>query len=206
MGWYPTAEGMRPSRAETSLPACEKRKMLSMNNSVSDPVVESRKYSASVSALSATRRRAPGGSFICPNTNAVLSISFSPVWAISIACISSQMSLPSRVRSPTPAKTLYPPWRVATRVISSWMITVLPSPAPPNRPVLPPRTNGASRSMTLMPVTKISLLGTSESNGGGAAWIERYSSASTGPRLSIGSPSRLNTRPSTLGPTGMRTG
>ena len=58
---------MRPSSAETSLPACEKRKMLSMNSSVSAPV-ESRKYSAMVRADKATRRRAPGGSFIWPKT------------------------------------------------------------------------------------------------------------------------------------------
>ena len=61
---------MRPSSAETSDPACEKRKMLSTNSNVSAPVW-SRKYSAIVSALNATRRRAPGGSFICPKTIAV---------------------------------------------------------------------------------------------------------------------------------------
>ena len=41
--------------------------MLSMNNSTSEPV-ESRKYSAIVRADKATRRRAPGGSFIWPKT------------------------------------------------------------------------------------------------------------------------------------------
>ena len=40
---------MRPSSADTSEPACVKRKMLSMNSSVSAPV-SSRKYSAIVSA------------------------------------------------------------------------------------------------------------------------------------------------------------
>jgi hypothetical protein len=34
------------------------------------------------------------------------------------------------------------------------MFTVLPTPAPPNRPILPPLANGQSRSMTLMPVTQ----------------------------------------------------
>ena len=58
---------MRPNKADTSLPACEKRKMLSMNSSVSAPVL-SRKYSAIVRAERATRSRAPGGSFIWPNT------------------------------------------------------------------------------------------------------------------------------------------
>ena len=68
-----------------------------------------------------------------------------------------QRSLPSRVRSPTPAKTDTPPCSLATLWISSWMSTVLPTPAPPNRPTLPPRTNGAIRSMTLIPVSKISI-------------------------------------------------
>ncbi len=95
---------MRPSRADTSLPACEKRKMLSMNNSVSAPVV-SRKYSAMVKAESATRSRAPGGSFIWPKTMHVCSITLRPVSPISASCISSHRSVPSRVRSPTPANT-----------------------------------------------------------------------------------------------------
>ena len=38
VGWYPTADGMRPSSADTSEPACENRKMLSTNSSVSTPV------------------------------------------------------------------------------------------------------------------------------------------------------------------------
>ena len=48
-----------------------KRKMLSMNRRTSRPS-SSRKYSAIVRPVSATRWRAPGGSFIWPNTNAVL--------------------------------------------------------------------------------------------------------------------------------------
>ena len=46
----------------------------------------------------------------------------------------------------------------ATRLIISWMSTVLPTPAPPNRPILPPLTYGVSRSRTLMPVSSISVL------------------------------------------------
>src|SRR6185369_11758351 len=49
---------MRPRSAETSEPACVKRKMLSMNSSTSF-FSASRKYSATVRPLSATRRRAP---------------------------------------------------------------------------------------------------------------------------------------------------
>jgi hypothetical protein len=56
---------MRPSSADTSDPAWVKRKMLSMNRSTS-LFSASRKYSATVSADSATRRRAPGGSVIWP--------------------------------------------------------------------------------------------------------------------------------------------
>ncbi len=40
-------------------------------------------------------------------------------------------------------------------VDDSMMRTVLPTPAPPNRPILPPLAVGASRSTTLMPVTRI---------------------------------------------------
>jgi hypothetical protein len=61
---------MRPSRVETSEPAWVNRKMLSMNSSTSC-FCTSRKYSAMVSAASATRSRVPGGSSIWPNTSAV---------------------------------------------------------------------------------------------------------------------------------------
>ena len=52
--------------------------MLSMNSSVSAPVV-SRKYSAIVRADRATRKRAPGGSFIWPKTMHVCSMTLRPV-------------------------------------------------------------------------------------------------------------------------------
>src|ERR1041384_7312824 len=54
---------MRPRSADTSEPAWVKRKMLSMKKSTSFPS-SSRKYSAMVTPVSPTRRRAPGGSFI----------------------------------------------------------------------------------------------------------------------------------------------
>ena len=56
--------------------------------------------------------------------------------------ISWYRSLPSRVRSPTPANTDTPPWSLAMLLISSMMTTVLPTPAPPNAPTLPPLRNG----------------------------------------------------------------
>ena len=68
---------------------------------------------------------------------------------------SCQRSLPSRVRSPTPPNTDTPPCFRAMLWISSMMTTVLPTPAPPNRPILPPCRYGSSRSMTLMPVSNI---------------------------------------------------
>ncbi len=77
---------------------------------------------------------------------------------ILVSCISSQRSLPSRVRSPTPAKTEKPPCWLAMRAMSSVRMTVLPRPAPPNSPALPPRTSGVSKSMTLMPVSNSSVL------------------------------------------------
>ena len=136
-----------------------------MNSRVSAPV-ESRNHSAFVRADRATRSRAPGGSFIWPKNMTVLSMTDLPVAPILVSCISSQRSFPSRVRSPTPAKTEKPLWTLAMRAISSVRITVLPSPAPPKRPILPPRTNGVSRSTTLIPVSKTSVLGERFSNSG----------------------------------------
>ena len=88
---------MRPSSVDTSEPAWVKRKTLSTKSSTSWRCT-SRKYSAIVSADSATRRRTPGGSSIWPKTSAVFS-------RTPDSFISSQRSLPSRVRSPTPANT-----------------------------------------------------------------------------------------------------
>ncbi len=84
-----------------------------------------------VSADRATRSRTPGGSSIWPNTRAAFSMT-------PVSFISRNRSLPSRVRSPTPANTETPPCWVATRLIISWMSTVLPTPAPPNSPIFPP--------------------------------------------------------------------
>ncbi len=41
-------------------------------------------------------------------------------------------------------------------LMSSIIVTVLPTPAPPNRPILPPLANGQIRSTTLMPVSSSS--------------------------------------------------
>ena len=52
--------------------------------------------------------------------------------------ISPYRSLPSLVLSPTPENTEIPPCCLAMLLINSWIRTVLPTPAPPNRPILPP--------------------------------------------------------------------
>ncbi len=93
--------------------------------------------------------------------------------------ISTIRSLPSRVRSPTPANTDTPPWSFATRAIISWISTVLPTPAPPNRPILPPWTYGVSRSMTLMPVSNIWVLDSSWSKAGALRWMPQRSLTSS---------------------------
>ena len=139
--------------------------------------------------------RAPGGSFIWPKTSIVLSITPDSV-------ISSQRSLPSRERSPTPQNADRPPCSCARLLISSWISTVLPTPAPPNRPTLPPLAYGASRSTTLMPVSNISAVGVSCSTVGAGRWIGQRSSTSIVSPWSIASPSRLKMRPSVTRPTG----
>ena len=41
--------------------------------------------------------------------------------------------------------------------INSIIVTVFPTPAPPNRPTFPPLAYGANKSITLIPVTNISV-------------------------------------------------
>src|SRR5262249_17091528 len=120
--------------------------------------------------------------------------------------ISSSRSFPSRVRSPTPEKTDTPPCSRAMLAISSWISTVLPTPAPPKRPILPPRTYGAIRSTTLIPVSKISTFGDRSWNSGGSRWIGQRSAADTSPFSSIGSPITFHSRPSVTSPTGTEIG
>src|ERR671911_554175 len=90
------------------------------------------------------------------------------------SCISCQRSLPSRVRSPTPANTDTPPCFNAMLWISSMITTVLPTPAPPKRPILPPLRYGSSRSMTLMPVSNISSLVDWSSSDGAAQRLRTH--------------------------------
>ena len=78
-----------------------------MNSSTSWPI-SSRKYSATVRAARPTRSRTPGGSSIWPKISAVFSMT-------PVSVISRNRSLPSRVRSPTPANTDTPECSSATR-------------------------------------------------------------------------------------------
>src|SRR5437016_6058931 len=72
--------------------------------------------------------------------------------------------------------------------MSSWMSTVLPTPAPPKRPILPPRTYGAIRSMTLMPVSKISTFGVRSLNPGDQRAAVRARDRQR--RVDVGQPAR----------------
>ena len=120
--------------------------------------------------------------------------------------ISWYKSLPSRVRSPTPAKTEKPPWVFAMLLMSSRMTTVLPTPAPPKAPALPPLMNGQMRSMTLMPVSRIWALVSWSTSAGAGRWIGYLLSKVTGPRLSTGWPVTSKMRPRTPAPTGTEMG
>mmetsp|Transcript_9716 Transcript_9716/g.29543 ORF Transcript_9716/g.29543 Transcript_9716/m.29543 type:complete len:828 (-) Transcript_9716:1102-3585(-) len=204
VGWYPTADGIRPSRADTSALACVNRKMLSTKSSTSCPS-SSRKYSAMARPVRPTRALAPGGSFICPYTRAALdsfpSSLMTPVWIISW-----YRSLPSRVRSPTPVNTEKPPCFLAMLLISSIINTVLPTPAPPNSPIFPPRAYGASRSTTLMPVMRMLAVVSWSVKSGASRWIGYSFFALISPRSSIGSPMTLMMRPRVSRPTGTMIG
>eukprot|EP00957_Ditylum_brightwellii_P010307 779500-Ditylum_brightwellii.AAC.1 len=50
----------------------------------------------------------------------------------------------------------YDPWFMVMLLMSSMIITVYPTPAPPKRPIIPPLAYGTSKSTTLIPVTRIS--------------------------------------------------
>src|SRR5436309_1024209 len=82
------------------------------------------------------------------------------------------------------------------------MTMVFPVPAPPNTADLPPFRKGQMRSMTFMPVSKISACVDWSVNGGGSRWIGSRRSPFTGPLPSIGSPMTLKSRPSVASPTG----
>ena len=91
--------------------------------------------------------------------------------------------------------------------ISSITSTVLPTPAPPNIAALPPWASGASRSITLMPVSNTAVVEVSSSSVGGGLWMPRLgvSPGSAGPR-SRTAPTTSSSRPRTASPTGTEMG
>ena len=65
---------------------------------------------------------------------------------------------------------------------------------------------GAIRSITLIPVSKISTVGESSRNVGGSRWIDQRCTPSGAGLLSTGSPSTFQIRPSVSSPTGTEIG
>ena len=124
-------------------------------------------------------------------------IKSSPYFIIPDSSISRSKSFPSRVRSPTPANTERPPWPLAMLLINSCIKTVLPTPAPPNNPILPPFAYGSIKSITLIPVNSTSVDVERSSNFGACLCIGNPAEPALGklPRPSIASPITLNKRP-----------
>ena len=179
-----------------------KRKMLSTSSSTSR-CSSSRKYSAIVSAAWPMRKRLPGSSFICANSITMLG-------STPAACMSRHSSSPSRQRSPMPQKILTP----SSCPIMLWIIsvssTVLPTPAPPNRPALPPRSSGTSTSIILMPVSKVSERFERAASDGGSRCTERHCTSlptsPSGAPPSMVLPNTSNMRESVARPTGAISG
>jgi len=90
--------------------------------------------------------------------------------------------------------------------MSSCTITVLPVPAPPNSPILEPFANVQMRSMTLIPVSRISTFACCSDTGGAARWMGQRVMPSGAGSSSIGAPITLNIRPSVSTPTGTEIG
>src|SRR5487761_117378 len=90
--------------------------------------------------------------------------------------------------------------------ISSWTITVLPVPAPPNNPIFEPFANVQMRSMTLIPVSRISTLACCSETGGAGRWMGHRVTPSGEGSSSIGAPITLNMRPRVSTPTGTERG
>ncbi|MNT34989.1 hypothetical protein D3C72_1709980 [compost metagenome] len=91
-------------------------------------------------------------------------------------------------------------------MINSWINTVLPTPAPPNNPILPPLEYGSNKSITLIPVKSTSVSVDKSSNLGGTLWIERPLVLSKFLIPSMASPTTLNTRPLISSPIGILIG
>ena len=82
------------------------------------------------------------------------------------------------------------------------MFTVFPTPAPPNNPTFPPFAKGHTRSITLIPVSKISFESESSTYSGGFLWIGSLSLVGMSPFMSMGSPRTFIILPKVGSPTG----
>lgn len=156
------------------------------------------KVSAIVKAVNATLSLFAGGSFICPKTMTVLSKTFA-------SFISSHKSFPSLVLSPTPAKTECPLCSMAIFLINSLTITVFPTPAPPKTAIFPPFVNGAIKSITLIPVSRICGFVSCSISAGACLWIGSIVTSLlflSNFSPSMGSPRTLKILPKVLSPTG----
>ena len=115
--------------------------LFTWNNAVHNTIANEESFKPSLSILS-----------ISQPPFSRLSLNSSPYFTMPASIISRSKSLPSRVRSPTPANTDKPLCAFAILLINSWISTVLPTPAPPNKPILPPFEYGSIKSITLIPV------------------------------------------------------
>jgi hypothetical protein len=90
--------------------------------------------------------------------------------------ISMRRSVPSRVRSPTPANTDTPPWFWATRRIISVMSTVLPTPAPAEQADLAALLVGREQVDDLDAGLEHDADGSRSSNVGASRWMSQWPS------------------------------
>lgn len=91
-----------------------------------------------------------------------------------------------------------------------WIIsvssTVLPTPAPPNSPALPPVSSGTSTSIILMPVSKMAEVVERWTSGGGSRCTERHVTSFGSSWRSMAWPKTSNIRDRMALPTGASSG
>ncbi len=85
-------------------------------------------------------------------------------------------------------------------------MTVLPVPAPPNNPIFEPFAKVHMRSMTLIPVSRISTFACCSDTGGAGRWMGQRVAPSGAGSSSMGAPMTLNRRPRVSTPTGTEIG
>jgi hypothetical protein len=129
---------MRPSSADTSEPACVKRKMLSMNSSTSWPFLVAEILGHGQAGETHAQARAGRLGHLAVDQGA---LGFRPVVDVDDARF---LHLEPQVVAFAGALAHAGEHRhaavlLAMLLMSSMMMTVLPTPAPPNRPILPPR-------------------------------------------------------------------